>query len=43
MTSRLTDPDLLSTLLEPVHDAAAGVVLLGLLPAIHVAWADGEV
>ena len=40
---RLTDPDLLRESYEEVHRTSTNIALLGLLPAIQVAWADGKV
>ena len=39
----LAAPELLQGQLEPVHAASSSVAALSLLPAIQVAWADGEV
>ncbi len=40
---RLTDPDLVRESYEEVHAASTNVALLGLVPAIRVAWSDGRV
>src|SRR5215831_9899735 len=40
---RLAGPEELVQQLEPLHEASTHLVLLTLLPAIQVAWADGAV
>jgi len=36
-------PELLQGQMEPIHAAASNLLLLSLLPAIQVAWADGRI
>src|SRR5690242_16294451 len=39
----LAGPEELVQQLEPLHEASSSLVLLCLLPAIQVAWADGAI
>src|SRR6516162_2115287 len=43
LRARLAGPEELGRQLEPLHEASTHLVLLSLLPAIQVAWADGAV